>query len=188
MNRVYPVNFIWREVDVIDGDGEVRRQMAMVPSGNYASVIRRQFHAGEEYTLAPIEARSRASHNQYFAAVADGYQTLPEYDRRWRNAEHLRKWALVETGWFDELEIELQSPRHAERLTARLIEYAQQHRVYVKVIIEGSRVLIRTAQSQAAAAMGKVDFEQSKRDVLDLIEGFIDVPRGTLMREAGKHA
>lgn len=184
-----PVVFVFREVDLVDGDGVVHREMAMVPSGKYSSVVRRQFHAGEEYALAPLDARTRASHNQYFAALEDGYNNLPEsIDRRWKNADHFRKWALVETGWFDELEIELQSQKHADRLTGRLVEYAKEHGVYVKVIVERNRVLVRTARSQAAAAMGKADFEASKKDVMELVEHLTDVPRGTLRREGGRSA
>ena len=36
--------------------------------------------------------------------------------------------------------------------------------------------------------MGKERFEASKRDVLDLLESMVDVPKGTLMREAGNAA
>ena len=49
-------------------------------------------------------------------------------------------------------------------------------------------VLIRKAKSQSMAAMGKALFEQSKKDVLDLLESMVNVPKGTLMREGGMSA
>lgn len=189
MMKMYPVVFSCQEVELIDEHGVATRTVAMIPSGKYQGVFARQYHLNEDYALAPIEARSRASHNQFFAAIEEGFSNLPEtINRRWRDSDHLRKWALVETNWFDELEIELQSQKHADRLTKRLIEYAQHHGVYVKVIVEDKRVLIRTAQSQSGQAMGRADFEASKKDVLDLLEHMTNVPRGSLMREAGKHA
>lgn len=187
--RIYPVVFVWRTVEVVDVDGVATRVNAMVPIARYGKVAERQYHVDEEYALAPLEARSRASHNQYFAAISDGYDSLPEkLAHRWKNDDHFRKWALIELGWFDETEIELQSPRHANRLMTRLIDYAKQQGIYVRVIVEESRVLIRTARSQAAAAMGKDDFERSKRAVLDLIEHMVGVSKGALMKNAGKHA
>ena len=44
---------------------------------------------------------------------------------------------------------------------------------------------IREAKSQSRASMGKEDFEKSKRDVLDVLAGTIDVTRKQL-EDAGK--
>jgi hypothetical protein len=183
--RNFPVAFTWRRVDVVDKDGVVLNVMAMVPDPSYSRICERQYLEGEEYALAPLEARSRASHNAYFAEIDRGYDTLPEkITARWKSSEHFRKWALIETGWFDETEIEVESERHANRLMRRLMNYTRHEGHYVRVLTSGNKVFIRSARSQAAAAMGKTEFEASKRDVLDLLTSLIGISSGTLRREA----
>lgn len=185
MSRIYPVVFQWRDVDLIDEEGVADRAMAMVPLARYLNVAKRQYHALEEYPLVPLEARSRASHNQYFAALSDGFHNLPEkIAARWPTQEHLRKWILCETGWFDESEIDCASPKHATQ-TAVLIRSFDE---YARISVHGAKVIIRRAKSQAAAAMGKEAFEASKKDVLDLLENLIGVSRGQLKKQAGRSA
>jgi hypothetical protein len=50
------------------------------------------------------------------------------------------------------------------------------------------KVIVRKAKSQAVLEMGAEDFKKSKADVLDLLEHLTNVPRGALMRNAGKSA
>ncbi len=117
MSRVYPVTFIWRELAVVDEQGEISHVKAMVPLPRFGNMCGRQYHYGEEYPLVPLEARSRASHNQYFAALHDGFMNLPEkIAARWPSEEHLRKWLLVETGWFEEKEFDFDTEAQAKRL------------------------------------------------------------------------
>lgn len=184
--RIRPVNFVFRDVDVVDADGVALTVPAMVPQPRYAELAKRQYHPGEEYTLVPLEARSRASHNQYFAAVYKGFENLPErIAHRFRDEDHLRLWLLVETKWCDEYEWRFADTRQAAN-------FAKQYRVinqrYVRIEVHGNVVLAKHPKSQSAAAMGKTEFEASKRDVLDLLEMMTSVPKGTLMKEAGSHA
>lgn len=191
--RPSPVVFRWLEVDVIDGDGVAHRQMAMVAHPRYASICKRQFHAGEEYPLTILEERSRASHNQFFAALQEGFDNLPEsIQARWPTADHMRKWMLIETGWFDEKEFDFEG-RSAERKAKMLGAFIRTEDAYARIstiaIDGGYRVIIRRAKSQSMPEMRtKAEFEASKKAVLDLLESFTNVPRGTLMREAGKSA
>ena len=182
--RILPVAFGWREVDVVDADGVAERRMAMVPLPRYGNVCRRQFEEGEEYPLAPIEPRSRASHNHYFAALNEGFENLPETETRFPTSEHFRKWALVEEGYRDEKNYVCESPAHAKQLALlcrSLSEFA--------VIKVADRVVrIWEAKSQSAAAMGRDEFEASKKAVLGRLEQMTGVPRGTLKKEAGRHA
>ena len=122
--RILPVNFVWREVDVVDADGVAERRLAMVPLPRYGNVCKRQYEEGCEYPMVPLEARSRASHNAYFAQVHDAFQNIPEsIAARWPTEEHLRKWSLVETGWFNESEIDC-----ADEKGARLEECAYMYK------------------------------------------------------------
>ena len=182
--RMQPVIFYWKEVDVIDGDGIATRRMAMVPHLRYGNVVKRQFADGEEYVLAPVEERSMASHRQFFAAINDAFHNLPEkVAARFPSAQHLRRWALIECGHFDEKEFDCDSEKNAKRLAT----FIRTEDEYARISLHGLKVIVRRAKSQALPAMKKADFEVSKRDVLDLLEAMTSLPSGTLMREAGKN-
>jgi hypothetical protein len=175
-----PIYFIWREVEVIDQQGVVEKRLAMVPADRYRRTAEREFKFGE-YPLAVQEERSIASHRQYFAAIKDGFRNLPEnISARFPSAEHLRKWALVETNWCDEEEFEMESVAHAKRLAL----YLRKGDDYARISVHGERVIVRKPKSQSISAMGKEPFQKSKRDVLDLIESMIRLPRGALMKNA----
>lgn len=183
MTKIYPVVFSWRDVDLIDEEGVATRAKAMVPLPRYLNTAARQYHEGEEYPLVLLETRSRASHSQFFAAINDGFNNLPEkISARWPTSEHLRKWLLVETGWFQESEIDCASPKHATQ-TAVLVRSFDE---YARISVHGAKVIIRRAKSQSVNAMGKQAFEASKKDVLDLLESFIGVKPGSLKKEAGR--
>ena len=189
--RIYPVTFVWKPVDVVAPDGEVTRVKAMVPLPRYANLVARQYGDDEEYTLVPLEARSRKSHNHYHACIADGFANLPEkIAARWPSETHLRKWLLVETNWFDEEDFDCPDEQFARRLAAFVRKGDEYARISIHRPENKSgrwRVIVRRAKSQSAA-MGKEAFQASKTAVLDLLEQLTNVPRGTLMKEAGKHA
>jgi hypothetical protein len=183
MARTFPVNFVWRQVDIIDGDGVAVRRMAMVPLARYANVAARQYHEGEEYPLVPLEARSRASHNFYFASIHEGFQNLPEkIAARWPTEEALRHWILIETGWFEEDEFVFDSEAEAKAAMPKI----RKRHVYARIMRKGSTLFVRYAKSQSAAAMGKAEFDASRKDVLELLDHMVGVPRGELKRQAGR--
>lgn len=180
--QMRPVVFDWVWA-ALPASGELR--MVMLPQGRYEKVARRQFAENESYPLVVLEARSRASHNQFFAAVDDAWHNLPENIAvRWPTAEHLRKWALVQTGWFDEKNFDCDTAAHAQRLAA----FVRKVDEYALIIVHGKQVIVRDAKSQSAAAMGKELFEKSKRDVLDLLATMTGTSRATLNKEAGRSA
>lgn len=186
--KIVPVTFRWQQVDVVDADGVAVRAKAMVPHPRFHNIVARQFADGEEYTLVPLEARSRASHNHYFAAIKDGFDNLPEnLAARWETTEHLRKWCLIQTGWFVEKEVDFGSALYAKRAALLLHDEFDE---FVRIFQpdNGTKLIIRKAKSQAIAAMGKADFEASKKDVLDIIESMIRVEPGTLAKHAGQSA
>ena len=198
--RILPVVFVWQQVDVVLSDGEVQRRRAMVPLLRYDNVAGRQYHDGEEYPLVPLEARSRASHNQYFAALNDGFDSLPEGSllaavaerlgiktlppNGFTDSEHFRAWALCETGFCEVLEFDFDSPKDAQTV-AKLYRRKD---TYAQILMRGAHITIKEPKSQSAANMSKEPFEQSKRAVLDLLEAMLGVPTGTLNKEAGRSA
>ena len=184
---------------MIDGEtGVAERRMAMVPLRRYANLAGKQYHAEEEYPLLPLEPRSRASHSQFFAALNDGFNNLPENLKPvaerlgiktippdgFVDSEHYRKWSLCETGHCDVLEFDFNSAKDANAV-ARLYRRKD---TYCQILVRGAHVTIKEAKSQAAAAMGKEAFEASKRAVLDLLESMIGVARGELKKQAGRSA
>ena len=181
-----PIVFDFRELR--DEEGELL--LAMVPQERYRRVAARQFTAGEEYPMIVLEARSRASHAQYFAAIKDGFDNLPEdIAARFPSPEHLRKWCLIETGWCSEKESDWDSKRDAMRYVAFVREVVDEY-ARVSVHESGNRVkvLLRQAKSQSTSAMGKAMFEESKKDVLDMIASMIGISRGELKKQAGGSA
>lgn len=191
--RILPVVFVWQEVDVVDEQGVVSRRHAMVPQVRYVNVAKRQYHDREEYPMVPLEARSRKSHNAYFAQVNEAFDNLPEpLAPRWPTSEHMRKWLLIETGWFDEKEFEYEGPtakRDGRRLGTFIRAESEFARISIHAITDRKvKVIVRVAKSQSAAAMGKADFEASKKAVLEELEAMIGLARGDLKREAGRSA
>ena len=181
--RMVPVVFKWKDVDLCAEGGEVIRSRVMVPHPRYEKVARRQFAEGEEYPLIVLEARSRASHNQYFAAVNEAWDNLAEdIATRWPTAEHLRKWALVEVGFFDEKVFpDCKSPAHAKQLAV----FVRSVDTYAQIHVHKTTVIVREPKSQSAAAMGKDQFEKSKRAVLDLLATLARTTRAQLNENAG---
>lgn len=180
-----PANFIWREVELIDEDGVARTAMAMVPERRYHNVCARQFADGGEYTLAPVEQRSMASHSHFFAAMKGYFDNLPEkIAERWPTPDHFRKWLLVECGWFDEKEFDMASEKHAKALGT----FIRTEDEYARIVVRGTKVVVRRAKSQALAAMGKDDFQKSKQDVLELAEQFVGVTPSKMIKETRRIA
>lgn len=172
MSDIAPMPFVW------DAESAV-----MVP--------RRAAHAckiyvdGEQYRLGVIEERSASSHSHYFAALHDVWLNLPEdLASSYPSVEHLRKLALIQTGWCDSNTLVCPSHADAEKLGA-----------FIRPIDEMSLVLVRdctvtryVAKSQSYRAMGREDFTKSKQDVLDYVASLIGTTAPEIERNAGKAA
>lgn len=185
MARIQVVTCVWRRVDVVGVAGVSVPALAFVPIPKYAATASRQFAVDAEYPIAPVEPRSRASHDHYFAALREGYLNLPErFAARFPSEDHLRYWLLIQTNWFHETEIETVSSSEAKKLAMQW----RRRDSYAAIKIIGNKVLIRWAMSQNHRSMGKRKFEDSKRDVLELLAQIIGVPLATLTKEAGRSA
>jgi hypothetical protein len=98
------------------------------------------------------------------AAYADGV-----------TSEHLRKRALIMTGWRDETSLVLPSKAEALKVAAWSRQGLDEHAV---ISVSGTTVVRLVAKSQSLRAMGKEDFTKSKADVLGWIEDLIGIDRG----------
>lgn len=100
---------------LLSWDGE-----AFYPASPYwASRADRQFVVGETYKLVEHHDRSESSHNHYFAAIGNAWNTLPDHLlAEYPTAEHLRKKMLVKCGYADERTVVCASKAEAERVAA----------------------------------------------------------------------
>ena len=163
-----PVPFRW--------DGE-----AMVPLAGFGRRCDQLFVVGEVYRLIEEHERSSASHRHYFAAINEAWQNLPDkLAERFPTAEHLRKFALIKTGYHDSRQFVASSKAEALRLAAFLRPVDE----YSLVTVAGAVVTVWTAQSQSTKAMGKKTFQESKDHVLDFVAVLIGTDAESLRRAA----
>jgi hypothetical protein len=168
---IYPVEFHW--------DGK-----AMIPQPRFNALARKQYTAGECYVLGVNEERSAASHRHYFAAINEAWQNLPE-DKvaRYPSPEHLRKWALIKSGYHNERSIVCENQKQADAIVA-FIEAVDEFAI---TIVKGPVVKVYTAKSQAVDSMANDEFQKSKADVLATLAEIINVSKKQLVDE-GKRA
>lgn len=187
--KIRPVVCRWQSVDVADEKtGAVETMLAMVPALRYRRVAAGQYAQGEEYPLIVLEPRDRKSHNHYFAALDNAFDNLPEsIAARWPTSEHMRKWVLIETGWYEEKEFECPDEKFAKRLALFIRTEDEYARISVHRPTDTRdhwKVIVRRAMSQEHAAMGREAFQKSKWDVLNYLEEIIGLARGALMKNA----
>ena len=167
---IYPVSFQWK-------DG------AMVPLN--PRLAHRQYVEGETYRLEPREDRSQASHNFYFASIEEAHQHLPEHmAERFPTADHLRKWALIKSGYSDARSVVCASKAEALRVAAFIRPLDD----FSVVVASECVVTVYTAKSQSTRAMGRKEFNESKQKVLETTSAMIGVGADDLKKNVGKAA
>lgn len=161
-----------------DWDGEVMRPRNPKMADRYYTV-------GEEYRLVPHEERSPRSERHYFACVREAWKNMPEdFSDRCASPEHLRKFALIRTGYRTERTIVAASPAEAQKIAAFVAPMDE----YALVIVTQCVVSVYNAQSQSRRAMGRKVFAESKNKVLDYLAAMIKVSRKELEKNAGAAA
>lgn len=155
---------------------------AMVPA--QPKLADKTYVIGQQYWLEEASERSWISHRQEFAFVRDAWDNLPyALVDKFPTPEHLRKAALIATGWFNETVLNAKSQREAFRFAA----YARGEDEFAHVRIGGSTVVVRKAKSQrmrGPGRMNKPDFQASKDDILRWIAELIGVEPERLRRAA----
>ncbi len=162
---------------------DVLDDQAMVPV--YPRIAARTFEPGTRVLVVLYEQRSQASHNFEFGWLAEAWKQLPEaMAEQHPTPEHLRKFALIETGYFDETRVDAGSQAAAQCVAA----FMRGGDGFALIVTRGPIVVRRTAKSQSRRAMGKADFERSKTDIIEWVSAQIGVTPETLRREAGRAA
>jgi hypothetical protein len=172
-NRPRPVVFVYV------GKG------TMVALPRYHNLCNAQFAVDEEYALEQVQGRSRASHNQYFAAVAEGYSNLAEeYAQEFEDEDHLRYWCLCKAGFCTKTTWVLNTKEDARKMREAL----KKENVNTIVGVSDNVCTVYHPESQSRPAMRKERFEESKRAVLDLIASMANTTRKELEKNAGRSA
>jgi hypothetical protein len=146
---------------------------AMIPTRPKAAD--KEFVIGQRYWLDTVSERSWASHRHEFAFVKEAWMNLPEaLMDTFPTPEHLRKAALIATGWRRETIIDAGNAAAALRVAA----YARGEDEFASVVTRGPTVIVRKARSQrmhGADRMDKKEFRESKEAILGWISELIGV-------------
>lgn len=154
---------------------------AMRPLPRFAGLADEQFVIGATYRMAEIEERSEVSHNHQFAWLKPAWQSIPDALKAdYPSPEHLRKRALIATGWCSVQDYPCGSRAEAARWAVNLKREADE---YTVVIPSESVVRVYKARSQARGAMDRADFQASKTAIIEWISGLIEVAPATLARQ-----
>lgn len=153
---------------------------AMVPANPYwARKAGEAFKPGTRYELVEHQERSMASHRAFFASVNEAYQNLPEeMQDNFVSAEHLRKFALIRTGFCDSHTSTWPTKAIAQKVANEMRPIDE----FSIVDVRGTTVTRFVAKSQSVRAMGKDEFMRSKKAVLDFVASLI----GTSAQELEK--
>lgn len=129
-----------------------------------------QYQIDGRYLLEVSQgARSDRQHRAYFAALNEAWANLGTDD--FATPEHLRKAALILTGWRDERTLVCGSKAAAERFAA----FARPLDDYAVLTAQGRLLRVWTARSQSYRAMGREDFQRSMDDVLGYCADLVGV-------------
>ena len=139
---------------------------AMIPSPRLLARCNEQFTVGETYRLIEHEDRSKRSHDHYFAELQDAWLNLPEeIAAQHASPEHLRKFALIMTGWSNKRQLPCRSEVEARRIAA----FIRPGDEYAIIDVTGNIITEYVAKSQSMKAMGARDFQRSKTEVLEYV-------------------
>ena len=146
---------------------------AMIPMR--AKAADKVYVIGQRYWLEDVSDRSWISHRHEFAFVKQAWDNLPDaIAETFPSPEHLRKAALIATGWHREMIIEAGNAAAALRVAA----YAKGRDEFAHVTTRGPTVTVRWARSQRMHGLDRMDkdeFQKSKDDILGWISELIGV-------------
>ena len=170
MAEIRPLKFRWT--------GEAMRPVVPAAAAG-------MYEQGKSYWLEPWEPASSASRGHYFASIKETWDNLPEtMSERFPSPEHLRKYCLIRAGYRDERTITAATKAEAQRVAAFIRPLDD----FAVVVVREATVVVWTAKSQSARAMGRAAFQRSKDDVLNTMSEMIGVERRALEQNAGRAA
>lgn len=157
----------------------------LVPDARTLDHCQREMGLGEVVILERNEEISAQSRGHYFATLNEAWSQLPEVEAtRFPTVEHLRAWALIQTGFCDERSITCESRQEAATIAA----FVKPLNHYAIVDVRENVVRVFTAKSQSREAMTKKEFQASKEAVLETVSALVDISVDDLRKNAGKAA
>jgi hypothetical protein len=161
-------------------DGE-----AFWPLSADRALAKQTYGQGEIVAFAEAKHRSSPSQRHYFACLREAWVNLPEaYAKRFPTEEHLRKWALIHTGFCQARSVVCRTRAEARSIAAII----RSKDAYAVVSIEGRTIWHLTARSQSIEAMDHKTFQASKRAVLELLSDIIRIEPADLILAGTEHA
>lgn len=163
----------------------------MVPDERDLDRFRAQFEPNKIYWLVEQHERSNESHNLYFAALALGFENLPE-DKKGicPTVDDWRSFALIATDFYNTIVQVFDSKADAIAGSVMVALLAKRTDDFVITEVAGNILTVYIAKSQKLLrtdpinGMDKKDFEASKQAVLEYTCTFIGMDVDTLMAEA----
>lgn len=148
-----------------------------VMTPKYPGIAARTFTEGHMYLMSEVEVRSGETHRHQFAWLREAWMSLPEtYAAQFPTEEHLRKRALIESGFYHETVVDAGSNAAALRVAA----YMRGKDEFAWVIVRGPVAVERTAKSQSHRMMDKAEFQASKTGIINFVAPLIGVSPETL--------
>lgn len=144
------------------------------PTHDGAALCQTKLRPWEVVRITIHQGRSMKSHRHMFPWLNDAWLSLPEEyrDAPWAaSPEHLRKHALIKTGFHNAQLIPVDSEAEAMRWSAILSKLDP----YALLIPKPGLVLHYTAMSQSVKAMGKERFAASKQAVLGHVADLLGI-------------
>ncbi len=143
---------------------------AMVPRS--ARAADEAFVIGQYYRMAEVEERSEISHRHEFAFLREAWKNLPDnLAPLYPSPEHLRKRALIASGWYNEQVVDAGS----NAVAIRMASIARGYDEFALISVSDNLVVIRTAKSQSRKAMNKQDWQASKTAILETVSEMLGV-------------
>jgi hypothetical protein len=150
---------------------------AMIPMR--PELAERQFRPDGHYLLEAHHERSYQRHKAYFASLHEAWSSLRVDD--FPTPEHLRKFALIKTGHYDERVLACDTAAQAERVSS-FVRPLDEFSIIVRA---DNLVRVWTAKSQSYKAMGRDEFNRSMDEVLDYVADLVGVRREELDAQGG---
>ena len=153
-----------------------------LPTPRFQTAAAENFAERAVYWLNVEAQRTDKTHKHEFAWIKEAWRQLPdELAESYPTAEHLRKRALIQGGYFDEQAIDAGSNAAALRVAQGIRAFPGE--TFSMVFVRGPFCIVRRAQSQSHRAMGAQAFNESKRKILEIISEMIGVEPATLERQ-----
>lgn len=142
---------------------------------------------GEIVFVEVERGRSPSSHKHQFAWIKDAWNSIPErlmFEEWAATPETLRKRALIECGFYEQIIIDCADAKTAKEVARELGKAHRAAHGYAVAAVRGSVAVVRFPQSQSMRSMGGERFKQSKAAILDWIADKIGVAPEDLARAA----